>query len=741
MKRFILFSRFENAVKNSFLLYSLAVIFFTVRLFSQSQSQPMVIENFDGSSYGNWKVEGNAFGEIPAGGKGRHRMPGFLGKGFASSVSSVDTAVGTLTSPPFVIKRKCIHFLIGADEIFFLPGSQQYGNLAVQLLIDDEVVRMTVPGRFHSMFWESWDVSEFLGASAQIKIIDNDKRNGAHIDVDQIVQSDIPPGGALLSRRIIITETLLNFPVEEKGVRQFIELLVDGKPVRSMDVALATDTIDYWAFTEVSSWLGKEMTIRTFQFFGNPNILDKISAEEGLLDANDLYHEPLRSQFHFSSKRGWLNDPNGLVFYDGEYHLFYQHNPYGCDFSRNDYNKSWGHAVSTDLVHWTELPEAVYPDSLGSIYSGSAVVDEFNTAGFQTGKEKPIVAMFTSAGNRNPWSEGKPEGKPFTQSLAYSNDRGRTFTKYQGNPVLENMEYVNRDPKVFWYEPEKKWVLVLHFDERAMAFFNSKDLKTWEFKSELEIKRLVDCPELFSLPVDGDKTNRKWILYGGSGYYYVGNFDGKEYKPETGEIKYSYGNCFYASQTFNNMPQKDGRRIQIAWGRIPTPGMPFNQIMLFPVELTLRSTDDGLRLFAYPVEEIKNIYSKKYEWKNVQPRLGENILSKIEGELFDIQAEFVPAETGEFGFVVNGIPVVYNIDHHQLTCGGSEANLEPVNGKIQLRMLIDRISIEIFANDGKIYMPVRASAADNRKGLALFTTGGSTTIGSLKVYQLKSIWK
>ena len=160
----------------------------------------------------------------------------------------------------------------------------------------------------------------------------------------------------------------------------------------------------------------------------------------------DLYREALRPQFHFSSKRGWINDTNGPVYYDGEYHLYYQHNPFGWDHSRNDCNKTWGHAVSTDLVHWTELPGVVHPDHLGPIYSGSAVVDEHNTTDFQTGKEKPIVAVYTSAGGRSPWSEGES----FSQSIAYSNDRGRTFTAYKGNPVQPNIEYINRDPRAIW---------------------------------------------------------------------------------------------------------------------------------------------------------------------------------------------------------------------------------------------------------------------------------------------------
>ena len=710
-------------------------LFFAGKLHAQTESGAIVIESFNGVNYDGWKAEGNAFGSRPLNSK--DGMPGSLGKGVASSEGSTADAIGTLTSPPFVIKRKSIHFLVGAAEIFFLPGSQQYGNLAVQLLIDNEVVRTTVPDQFHSMFWESWDVSRFKGMSARIKIIDKDKRDWAHIDADQFVQSDVPPGGALLKRRIKITKPVLNFPIEEKGNRQFVELIVDGKPVRAMDIALAGGKTDYWAFTDVSQWLGKVMTIRTRQYYGSPDILDKISPENGIIDSDNLYHESLRPQFHFSSKRGWLNDPNGLVYNDGEYHLFYQHNPFGCDFSRNDYSKSWGHAVSSDLVHWTELPDAIYPDSLGSIYSGSSVVDENNTAGFQTGKEKPIVAMYTSAGNRDPWSFGKK----FTQSIAYSNDRGRTFIKYDGNPVLGNMEYINRDPYVFWYGPTKRWVLVLHFDGRAMAFFNSKDLKTWQFKSELPVKKLVDCPNLFPLPVNGDKSNMKWILYGGSGYYYVGKFDGRKFRPETGEIKYSYGDCFYASQTFNDVPEKDGRRIQIAWGTIDTPGMPFNQIMLFSVVLTLHSTDEGPRIFANPVDEIKNIYLKSYTWDNLLLKSGQNPLSDVRGELFDINAEFVAGGKGKFGFIIHGIPVVYNKDKHKLTCAGSEADLPAQAGKIRLRILVDKVSVEIYADSGRIYMPIGANESDSKKGLTIFTKGGNTNVVSLKVHQLKSIWK
>jgi fructan beta-fructosidase len=707
-----------------------------------------IIESFDAESFGNWVIEGTAFGEKPSGADDSHHMVGFLGNGFASSVNEEnEPAVGTLTSSLFTIEYNTIHFLLGSHEIHFMPGTTEgRNNLMIQLLVGDRIARSTSPDEFHAMFWRGWDVSDLKGQTARICIVDNDKRMWAHIDVDHIVQNDIPLDGLLTQRTLPLNHPKLNFPVNEKFSRYYVELWVDGKQIRGLDVALAPEEIDYWVVTDLSPWRGEGIEIRTRQYgIFYPSILDRITVADGILSSGDLYHEPLRQQFHFSSKRGWLNDPNGLVYYDGEYHLFYQHNPFGWDHSRNDYNKTWGHAVSTDLIHWQELPGAVHPDQLGPIYSGSAVVDHHNTTGFQSGNDKSIVCIYTSAGGRSPWSVGKK----FTQSIAYSNDRGRTFTIYEGNPVQENIEYINRDPKAIWHEQSGQWVIVLHFDERAMAFFTSKDLKSWEYQSELESEFLVDCPELFQLCINGNEKDKKWILYGGSGHYMIGEFDGKKFKSETKEIQFHNGDCFYASQTFSNIPESDGRRIQMAWGVIPTPGMPFNMSMLFPVALSLRSTDEGLRMFAYPVKEIENIYSKEHTWNELKLEPGKNILSDIEGELFDIDAEFVVGKSSEFGFVINGLPVSYNRNKNLLSCAEEAANLKPVEGRIRLRILVDRISVEIFANDGKIYMPIRNSELftptgtyvnEEKKGLSVFTKGGGTMIRSLKVYELKSIW-
>jgi len=720
------------------ILYFISVIFLVCAC-NRSGNENILIESFENESYGEWQAQGDAFGHGPLIEEEYFTTPGMQGRGMASSdVSGIGDATGTLTSPVFTIERNSIHFLIESREILFLPGSEEhYGKLAIELLIDGQVVRSQVPDEFHAMFRRSWDVSDLKGKEARIRIVDRDDRQDAYINIDHIIQNDIPAEGLPIERDLTITKSLFNLPVREGAERYYLELYVDGEQVRGIDVSLATDEVDYWVVTDLSQWMGKIVEIRTMLLTdNNPSLLERITLADNILDSDDLYRETLRPQFHFSTKRGWINDPNGLVYFDGEFHLFYQHNPFGWDHSRNDYNKVWGHAVSTDLVHWNELPGAVHPDHLGPIYSGSSVVDHNNTTGFQTDDEKPIVSIYTSAGGRSPWSKGKK----FTQSISYSNDRGRTFTVYEGNPVQENLDRINRDPKVIWHEPTGQWVIVLHFHDRAMVFFTSDDLKSWEYQSELEIEDLIDCPELFQLPVDGDEQNKKWILYGGPGTYIIGEFDGKEFTPETGEIQYNYGDCFYASQTFSDVPESDGRRIQMAWGIIPAPEMPFNQMMLFPVELTLKTTDEGLRMFPYPVKEIENLWSEEKTWNDIIIEPGQDILSGIEGELFDISGEFEIRDLDEFGLVINGIKINYDVGNFMLTGSEESAKLDPVDDIIRLRILVDRTSIEVFANDGRIYMPLRAYPGPGEKGLEIFTKSGTLKINSLKVSHLESIW-
>jgi len=551
----------------------------------------------------------------------------------------------------------------------------------------------------------------------------------------------------------------LNFPVKNEAPKRRTKLMIDGKTVREFEIELADDEPDFWVFLDVSMFKGRNATLEVDELDKKSKAFALICQDDTIKGSENLYQEKYRPQFHFSSRRGWNNDPNGLVYYKGEYHLFYQHNPYGWKWG----NMHWGHAVSRDLVHWEELPIALYPYQFGDwCFSGSAVVDTNNTAGFKTGDEDVLVAAYTSTGRG--------------ECIAYSNDCGRTFTDYEGNPVAKHR---GRDPKVIWYEPGNHWVMAV-YDEldgsRGIAFYTSTDLKHWERESRID--GYYECPEIFELPVDGNMTpletyrlphaggnnqvsngvnNKKWVVYAADGSYAIGSFDGKTFTTESGKHRFNYGNCFYASQTFNNIPpeacpfdrfrassersRRNGRRIQIAWGRIGHPDMPFNQMMNFPVELTLRNTEEGIRMFAEPVEEIKQLYDKKHTWEDTTLKEGENLLEGISGELFDIHAEFIPGNAAEFGFVIRGVPVTYNAKEQQLTCKDCQAVLNPRNGKIRLRILVDRTSIEIFGNDGGIYMPIGVIPPDENRSLEVFSKGGSVKVNSLNVYELHSVWK
>jgi sucrose-6-phosphate hydrolase SacC (GH32 family) len=462
---------------------------------------------------------------------------------------------------------------------------------------------------------------------------------------------------------------------------------------------------------------------------GNSKGLDSVEQSDTPKDQENLYNEPRRPQFHFTARRGWLNDPNGLVFYQGEYHLFYHHNPDGWNWG----NMHWGHAVSTNLVHWRELPIALYPDQHGTMYSGSAVVDWENSGGFQTGSEPAMVAIFTAA------------GRPFTQGLAASNDRGRTWTKYEKNPVLGHIVHENRDPKVFWYAPQQKWVMALYLDHNDFALFSSRNLKQWEKLSDLKIPDDIECPEFFELAVDGNANDSRWIFYGANGRYLIGRFDGKHFAVESGPHSLQHGNCWYASQTFNDVP--DGRRILLPWGRMTErdvpfhQGMPFNQMMGLPVELALKTTDEGLRLRANPIRELASLRGKSHDIQAREIRPGDNPLAGVTGELFDITAEITLGNASEISFQLRGVPVVYDVKKQELTCARRTAALKPENGKIHLRLLVDRTAIDIFGNHGAAYLPIGIALPPENRKLELAVKGGNATIHSLQVFELKSAWK
>jgi fructan beta-fructosidase len=467
-----------------------------------------------------------------------------------------------------------------------------------------------------------------------------------------------------------------------------------------------------------------------------------------------LYQELHRPQFHFAPKRDWMNDPNGLVYYKGEFHLFFQYSPGFINHAPN----SWGHAVSTDLVHWRQIENGLEPDEYGWIWSGSAVVDRHNTAGFRRGGEEPIVAIYTTGGFGEP-------GSPCVQYIAYSNDRGRTFTSYAGNPVLGHIRAANRDPKVIWHEPTKQWVMALFLDGNDYALFGSPDLKTWDHLCDLEVKDTGECPDLFELPVDGDRNSIRWVFWGAAGVYRIGTFDGKVFAPETEALRAEHGANGYAAQTWSNLPAEDGRLVQISWmagGRYPS--MPFNQQLSFPVELSLRTTRDGIRLFRNPVPEIERLHTRQHEWKDHVLRSGwnrralfvrygpswrdhmpeahANLIPNTTWDLFDIRAEIELSDASAWGMIIHGNDLQYDASNKQFTFLGRQVPVEPDDdGRLRLQILVDRASLELFIGRGRISASFCCLPGPCDYPLECYAKAGSVRLVSLVVHELASAWE
>jgi fructan beta-fructosidase len=533
-------------------------------------------------------------------------------------------------------------------------------------------------------------------------------------------------------RSIGIAERYLLIPVAKAGKAQRLLIRDANKLVHYMDVAVAGPGEEplYWAPVNVAPYIGQNLALVLRAESPGGNRLDAVTQSSERKPNSNLYQERLRPQFHFSPQSGWTNDPNGLVWFAGEYHLFFQHNPFGTPWG----NMTWGHAVSPDLIHWHELGDALHPDAFGTMYSGSAVVDHQNTAGFQTGDEAPIVTFYTAAGGH------APVKVPFTQCLAYSNDRGRTWTKYSGNPVVKNIADANRDPKVFWHEASSKWIMVLYVERGTSHLFGSADLKDWRLLSTVPFPDAYECPELFELPVDGDPADSRWVIWEGGSRHMIGKFDGQTFTPETEVLAAEWGANCYAAQTWNDVP--DGRRVIIGWmrsGQEPYQNMPFNQQMTVPRTLSLRTTPDGIRLFAAPVREVEELRGKKQSWLNVPLGLDKALLSDVAGELFDIDLVISPQQSKSVTLIVGTTPIQFDTATDQLACREKTAPVGLINGQLHLRVLVDRTSIEVFVNDGRYVLSYAVQTQGGSTSLRL-TADGAARVHSLDLWDLESIW-
>jgi fructan beta-fructosidase len=684
-----------------------------------AQAPDVVIADFEGKDYAAWRVEGTAFGPGPACGTLPNQMAvdGFRGGGLVNSYFGGDPSTGRLTSPEFIVNRTFLNFLIG--------GGGWETQTCMNLLVDGTVVRTatgpnTQPGGSERLEPAGWDVREFAGKTARLEIVDRATGGWGHINVDQIVLSDRRPPGVVTNatRELTLRQRFLLLPVRTGTKKRRVTLLVDGAAVREFAIELADDP-GWWAHLDVSAWQGRKAVLRVDRLDEHSTALARVTQAEDIWAADQVYHEPLRAQFHFSPRRGWNNDPNGMVFAQGEYHLYFQHNPYGWDWG----NMHWGHAVSRDLVHWEERPIAIYPRQFGDwVFSGSAVVDRANTSGWRRGEDDLLVTAYTSTGRG--------------ECIAYSNDRGRTWTEFQDNPVVKHN---GRDPRLLWYKPAKRWVIALydeHDGKQWIAFHTSPNLKTWTCQSRIE--GFYECPDLFELPLDGDDAKRKWVLTAGSSEYMVGQFDGVKFTPVTSKLPGHRGRGYYAAQTFSHDPK--GRVVRVGWFQTTTPGMPFNQGMSLPATLTLHTTPDGPRLAWHPVEELAALRIRTLATASGVFKPGDDPLAGIGAELVELRAAFEPGPASVLSLRIRGVEVRYDAAKQEIRVHGHSAPAPLRAGRQRLIVYADRTGLEVFASDGLTYVPMPVNLDAGNLSQEARLTGDPLKLDSLAVYELRSIW-
>jgi len=481
------------------------------------------------------------------------------------------------------------------------------------------------------------------------------------------------------------------------------------------------------------------------------------------MPTTDLY----RPKFHFTPPANFINDPNGLVFYRGEYHLFYQHNPFGDTWG----HMSWGHAVSSDLVRWQHLPVALREEDGVMIFSGSAVVDWRNTSGLGGGADPPLIAIYTGH-----------SATEQTQHIAYSLDAGRTWTKYAGNPVIAIGSRNFRDPKVFWHEATGRWIMVTVLaDQHRVRFYGSPDLIHWKHLSDFGPAGSTvgewECPDLFPLSVEGEQNSVRCVLkvdvgpgnlpHGMCGQYFVGWFDGVQFvndNPPDLALWADHGMDFYAVQSWSDMPATDGRRLWLAWmnnwryaNTIPTS--PWRGAMTIPRALALRRFPEGLRLVQRPAAELASLRRNHFGRAGlpVDDANRQFRASGMADDALEIIADFRLAGATEVGLrvragedeaTVAGYDAVAQQIFVDRTHSGDAsfspdfpdrhaAPLASADGRIRLHVFVDRCSVELFGGGGRAVITDLIFPSPSSTGLEVYAVGGDAVVERLDIWALQ----
>ena len=565
-------------------------------------------------------------------------------------------------------------------------------------------------------------------------------------------------------QNIVVLDSVKKFlllPVQDDAPEGKVNIVVnnEGQLAQSMNIRLARERVDSYVPLDLSAYVNQKVSI---DIAGMPSS-SLCWKELKMSDSFDMTNkEMFRPVYHHTPVYGWMNDPNGMFYKDGVYHLYFQYNPYGSVWG----NMHWGHSTSTDLMHWNFEGCAIVPDAWGAIFSGSCVVDHNNTAGFGKGA---VVAFYTSA-KATPWGDVQ------SQSMAYSLDNGKTFTKYEGNPILTSSEKDFRDPKIFWYAPGKHWVMMLAVGQH-MEIYSSVNLKEWKKESEFGAMQgahggVWECPDLVEIPVEGTHE-KKWVLicnlnpggpFGGSAaQYFVGSFDGKKFVNESPtQTKWmDWGKDNYATVTWNNAP--DGRCIALGWmsnwqyaNNVPT--RQYRSANTLARDLTLYREGQELYLKSTPSVEVKKARGKKVSIPSFKVSEKHEMVNLFEEKQGAYEVEIVIQNTGasKIAFCLlndkgEKVSMYYDLNRKQFVMDRSESGkvdfskdfpavtVAPANvdKELTLRLFVDRSSIEAFGEDGKFVMTNLVFPSQPYVKMCFEADKNGYAVKSLNVYKLQ----
>ncbi len=532
-----------------------------------------------------------------------------------------------------------------------------------------------------------------------------------------ILITDKEDGGRIVMK-ILLSMKYLTFPVNVHTTSKKVCIKENGKLIFDFDCKVDMIAPHFTAYIDVSRFTGKTVDI---------SISPDMKFEVGMADEMnlpDFGFEALRPQIHFTVANGWNNDPNGLILYEGKYHMFYQYNPASTEWG----NMHWGHAVSSDLLHWEHRDITLFPDEMGTMYSGSAIEDVHNVTGLKCNEHNPLLLYYTVAPDRNILSQGKHR----CQCLAYSTDGGYTFEKYSKNPVVDVISEPNRDPKVVYVSELEKYLMIFYLDDDRYYMMTSHNLLDWEEYCEISILGDWECPDIFKLKCEGKWY---WVIMGAYDNYLVGNFTKNGFVPLGEEKRLSFCKLSYAAQSFSGLPE--GEAVKIAWIKTRVQGMPFSEQMGFPMQMHLEKIQDRYYLAGQPHDNISLLRKKTYKLSDTA--ISGKTRFNVGPNPIEIILNMPYIENTKLTLRLFGSNLTVDVNLNQISFCGVKMPLSVLQNSVNIRIVVDRCSVECYADGGIFCFATKCLSDYNLPYVELYSEN-ATQIENFECYILDSIY-